>query len=60
MPEPAWLRLMADNTPPFINFGCGHFWDADVHVRCIQVIQDRMIALLELRRLFFNVSMTVV
>jgi hypothetical protein len=60
MPSPAVLSFMADNTPHFINFCCCHFLDEDVHVLCMQVIQDRMIAMLELRRLFLNVAMTVV
>ena len=51
---------MADKTPPFINCcGC-HFWDEDVPVLCLQVMQDRMIDMLELRRRFLKVSMTVV
>ena len=60
MPSPALLSFVADHTPHFINF-CGyHCVDEDANVLWIQVIQDRRIDILEVRCLFFNVSMTVV
>ena len=60
MPSPAWLRLVADNTPPCINVcGC-HVVDADANVLWMQVIQDRRIDILAVRGLFGHVSMTVV
>jgi hypothetical protein len=60
MPSPALLSFVADHTPQVINFcGC-HCVDEDAHVRWIPVMQDRMIAILEVRCLFLNVSRTVV